>query len=240
MVRTKLALLGLCVAMIGTMAMYASTAQGSTLSWLILNSSHTIATELKAELIGKIDSSSIKLDTEVAGLTPLVTCNAFAFTSLFFAAAGQFIAAGAILLSGCVLVNHKEEKYNCTVKTGGSAVGTIKTGELKGGLVLVGSELLMKLEPTLGPTGNFATMRFEGAECPLPESNQLHGTLYLKDAQGFATKHKLEHLLESASPTALYIGGHSAKQLEITKIQGSIWVLLGGEHKGLEWSAMDV
>src|SRR6476469_9656292 len=138
MARTKLALLGLCAVVVGMMAMHASAAQGATLSWLVLNSAHTVATELKAELIGEIDSSSIKLNTEMAGLTPLFTCNAFAFTALLFAAAGQFIAAGAIILAGCVPVNHKGESYKCTVKSTGAPAGTIKSNELKGGLVLVG------------------------------------------------------------------------------------------------------
>jgi hypothetical protein len=240
MVRTKFALLGLCVAIIGTMAMYASTAQGSTLSWLILNSTHTTATELSAEVLAKTDSSTIKLNTEVTGLTPLIVCSSFAFAGVLFIAVGEIGPGALIILASCKVVNHKGEEYKCTVKSSGAVAGTIQTNKLKGKLVLVGSELLTKIEPESGPTGNFATIRFEGAECPLPESNQLHGTLYLKDAQGFATTHKLEHLFESASSTALYIGGHSAKQLEVTKIVGSIWVSLGGAHKGLEWSGMDV
>jgi hypothetical protein len=223
------------------MAMSTSTTQASTLSWLVLNSSHTTATELKAELKGEMASLSIIYHIEVAGFKALLVCKGIALLGAFFVANGNVGAGMKILQSACIVQNSKEEELKCTVKTTGASAGTIETNELKGELVLVGSELLTRIEPISGPTGTIATIRFEGEACVLPELNQLHGTLYLKDSEGFATTHKVKHLFESsAASTALYVGGHSAKQLEITKILGGIWISLGSGHVGLPWSGMDV
>jgi hypothetical protein len=242
MIRAKLGLLGLCV-MMGVLVTSVSAAHGSTLSWLILNSTHTTATELKATLAVKTDSQHLTLDGEVAGLKIALTCTNLALKGVNLELGGKLTEGGKIIFTGCKIYRTAPltEEYKCTAKTSGAAAGTIETGELKGELTLVGTELVTKIEPKAGPTGTFATLRFEGAECPLPELNQLHGTAFFKDCQSFQTTHKLEHLIESVSAlVAIFTGGHSAKQLEVTKILGSFWVFLTGVHAGLEWSGMDV
>jgi hypothetical protein len=247
MTRTKLGLLGLCAVVVGMMAMSASAAQGATLSWLILNAAKTVATELSAELAGKIDSTHLTLDGEVAGLKVAITCTAFTLKGVEIVPVGKLNEKGKVVFTGCKVYKTAplSEEYKCTVKTAGAAAGTVETNEGKGELVLHelaggGKEVLTKITALAGLEGTFATLRFEGAECVLPELNQVHGTLYLKDCQGFATTHKLEHLVEQGPLTSLYIGGHSAKQLEVTKILGSAWIFLAGVvHKGLDWSAMD-
>jgi hypothetical protein len=125
------------------------------------------------------------------------------------------------------------------VKSPVAAEGTIESRELKGALVLVEGQVQVKIEP-ISLASSLATIRFDGFECVLTEVNQLRGVIYIKDCLGFATTHKLRHLIEAGSSTLLYIGGHSAKQLEITKLLGSTFVELGGAHEGLEWSGMDV
>jgi hypothetical protein len=236
---------------VGIMSMSASAAQGATLSWLILNEAHTVATELKAELLAKPDTEHLELVGEVASLPVVVTCTGIELKGVFIEPVGKLNEGGKVVFTGCKLYKEKllVGLYPCTVKTAGAAAGTVETGEGKGALALhefknekgeVEKEVLTKVEPKAGPTGSFATLRFEGTECPFPEQNQVHGTLYLKDCLHLAVIHKKEHLVESnAALTALYVGGHSAKQLEITKILGSIWVRLGAAHKELEWSAMD-
>lgn len=243
MTRTKLGLLGLCAVVVGMMAMSASAAQGSTLSWLILNSAKTVATNLKAELTGKKDTEHLELAGKVAGLPVVVTCTGFTLKGIFLEPVDKITEGGKVVFTGCKVYKEKllVGLYKCTVKSAGAAVETVESGEGKGLLELVGTEVLTKIEPKAGPTGAFATIRFEGAECPLPESNVVHGTLFLKDCLNQAVIHKLEHLVE-AEPvnTKLYVGGHSAEQLEITKILGSVWIFLAGAHAGLEWSGMDV
>jgi hypothetical protein len=242
MTRTKLGLLGLCAVVVGMMAMSASAAQGATLSWLILDSTHTTATNLKAELAGKIDTKHLVLHAELAGLPILLLCTNFVLVGVFIEPVEKLNEGGKVSFTGCKVLNNKEEEaYKCTVKTAGAAAGTIETGEAKGLLELIGGVVKTKIEPKTGPTGTFAAIRFEGSECVIPEINQVHGTIVLEDCLGDPTTHLLEHLLQ-ADPvnTLLYVGGHSLKQLEITKLLGSIWVFLAGAHKGLFWSAMDV
>jgi hypothetical protein len=239
--RTKAGILSLCAIVVGIMSMSANSAQGATLSWLILNSSKTTATELKAELVAELDTA-ITIHAELPGGIPiLVTCTNPSLKGVNLETGGKLTEGGKIIFSGCKVFDKSGTEFKCTVKSSGAAAGTVETNELKGQLVLVGTELLTKIEPKSGPTGNFATVRFEGAECPLTEINQLHGTLFVNDCEGFATSHKTKHLI-AVEPvnTAMYVGGHSAKQLEVTKILFSIWLKVGGAHAGLDWSGMDV
>jgi hypothetical protein len=242
MVRTKIGLLSLCAVAAGLMAMSAGAAQGATLSWLILNSPKTTATELKAELVGEKDSEHLTLEGEAVGFKFAVTCTAISLNGANLEVGGKLTTGFKFVLTGCKVYKQAPltGEYKCTVKSAGAAVGTVESGKLKGELALVGTELLTKIEPESGPTGIFKLFRFEGIECPLPEDLIVHGVLYLKDCEGFATTHKLKHLVESAPPTALYVGAHSVKQLEVTKLLGSFWLKLAGAHSGLEWSGMDV
>jgi hypothetical protein len=242
MTRTKLGLLGLCAVVVGMMAMSASATQGATLSWLILNKAKTEATNLKAELATSADSAHMTLDGEVANLKIAVSCTGIALKGAFLEPVEKLTEGFKFVLTGCKVFQSPPltTEYNCTVKSSGAATGTIESGELKGLLELIGSDVLLRIEPKTGPTGVFKTLRFEGPECVLPELNQLHGTLYLKDCEGFPTIHTLEHLFVSSEPTRLYIGGHSLKQLEVTKFLGSFYIKLAGAHAGLSWAAMDV
>jgi hypothetical protein len=241
MTRTKLGLLGLCAVVVGMMAMSASAAQGATLSWLVLNASKTTATNLKAELAGEVDSPTLILHLRVSVFRILIICTGFSLKNTFIEPVEKLNEGGKVVFTGCKVFDEKEKEFKCTVKTAGAAPGTIETSEGKGLLELVEGQVLTKIEPKGGPTGSLATIRLEGAECVLPETNQVHGTLYLKDALGQATTHKVKHLVE-AEPvnTKLYVGGHSAEQLEVTKILISIWIFLASAHAGLEWSGMDV
>jgi hypothetical protein len=243
--RTKLGLLGLCAIVVGMMSMSAGAAQGATLSWLILNSAKTTATELKAELVGETDSSTLQLHGKVAnGLAVTVQCTVFTLKGVNLETGGKLTEGGKVVFTGCKAFEDKaatKEYTKCTVKSAGATAGTVETNEGKGELVLLGGQVLTKVEPKAGPTGNFVTLKFEGVECTLTELNQVHGTLYLKDCEGFATTHKEVHLVEpEPTNTALYLGGHSTKQLEDTKLLGSGWIKLGGAHVNLFWSAMDI
>src|SRR6476469_4120031 len=253
MIRTKLGLLGLCAVVVGMMAMSAVAAQDATLNLLILNAEKTTATELKAALTGKRASAHASLHGEVAGLKIAVTCTAFTLEGVNLELNGKLTEGGKVTFTGCKVYKAAPltEEYKCTVKSPLAATGTVASGEGKGELVLhtfakheIAKEvfeelkkLLTKIEPKAGPTGNFATLRFEGAECPLPEVNQVHGTLYAEDSK--ATMHELEHTIKEGPLTALYVGGHSAKQLEVTKILGEAKIALAGAHVGLHWAALD-
>jgi hypothetical protein len=259
--RTKLGLLGLCAMVVGIMAMSAGAAQGATLSWLVLNSDGTVNTEIKHEIIkdkdgtellvanllvevtGEKDSEHLTLDGEIAGLKVAITCTNFTVSKVHLSANGKLSEGGKVVFTGCGVYKEaplKEPIAGCEVKTLGTAFGTIESKEGKGELVLIGTKLLTKIEPLAGPTGTFASLEFS-ASCVLTSPSLVHGTLYVEDCLGQATTHVVKHLIQAdQTNTALYIGGHSAKQLEKTKVLGSAWVLLKGAHEGLKWSAMDV
>lgn len=242
--RTKLGLLGLCAMVVGIMSMSASAAQGATLSWLILNAAGTTATNLKAELKGQKDTEHLELTGVVAGLPVVVTCTNFSLNAIFIEPEEK-ASGGKVVFTGCKAYKEKllVGLYECTVKSvGATENGKIETEpEAKGLLELIEGSILLKVEPAGGPTGNFAKIKFEGASCPLTELNVVHGVVDFKDCEGFATTHKVKHLVEAnETQTKLYIGGHSATQLEKTKLLGSVWIELGAPHAGLAWSAMDV
>jgi len=227
--------------------MPASAVQGATLTWLVLDKNNANPTELKALLASEKDSAHLTLDGEVGNLKIAVTCTDPTFKGIYLEAKGKLTEGGKAIFTGCKVYKKAPltEEYKCTVKSPSAATGTIETGELKGELVLIESELQAKIEAKTGLTGNLATLRFEGSECVLTELNQIHGDVYIKDCEGFARTHKPKHLIESnGNSTNLYIGGHSAKQLEVTKILGSAWVKLandgiGSNHLELDWSGMD-
>jgi hypothetical protein len=248
MISTKLGLLGLCAAVVGMISVSSGAAQGATLSWLILDEKKVVATELKAELSTAFDSQHLVLHVKIDGMTGAITCRIMSLSLVSLELKGKLNDGGRATFIECGVYKKVplSEPFPCTVKSPGAPVGRIETGELKGELVLHtlasgGQQVLAKVQSKAGLEGNLATIRFEGAGCPLPESIVLHGTLYLKDFHNQATVHKAEHLVEQGPLTSLYLGGHSADQLAITKILGSAWIrLAAGDHADLEWSAMDV
>jgi hypothetical protein len=239
--RKKLGLLGLCAVVVGMMAMSASSAQAA-LSWLVLDKNGAALESLKALLEGEVDSEHLSLDGKVAGLPIAITCTNLMFKNFSLEASGKLTAGGKAVFFGCGVYKSAplSEPYQCTVRSPGSAAGRIETNELKGELVLVGGKLRAKVEPLAGLTGIIVTLEFNGPECPLPEINQVHGSVYIKDCEGLETSHLLLHLIEPDKElTSLYIGKHSVEQLTITKPLGSAWAFLVGEHALLKWAAMD-
>jgi hypothetical protein len=240
--RTKLGLLGLCAVVFGVMAMSASSAQAA-LSWLVLNSAGTTATELKAELVGEKDSPDITLLAKTLGIKIIFTCTNFELKGVNLEVGGKLTEGGKVKFTGCEAYEKGtlEVALGCGLHTTGTAAGTIETTEGKGELVLHtlaagGTEVLTKVEPkTAG--GAFATILTNGL-CSLPESNKVSGVLYLKDCEHLATTHAVKHLIEQGPLTSLIYGAHSVEHLE-TSLDGSGWVKLGGAHLGLKWSGMD-
>jgi hypothetical protein len=242
MTRSKLGLLGLCAVVLGMMVISAASAQAE--DWLVLNAAGTVATlieepggvlNLKAEVTGEIDTPKLTLLTHLVGLTVSLTCTNFTTSGIFLKGSGKLSEGGKVVFTGCTV-----SAAGCTVKSPGRATGTVESEEFKGEIVLHELEnktkdVLLKIEPkTAG--GSFLTLRFEG-ECSLPESNKLTGTIFFKDCEGFATTHKVKHLIEQGPLTSLSVGADTKEHLE-TGIDGSAWVKLTGAHLNLAWSAM--
>jgi hypothetical protein len=239
MTRSKLGLLGLCVAVLGTMAMFANSAQAA-LSWLILDATLTTATYLLAKVASERDNVDISLKTKLLGLVLTFTCTNSEPIGANLEPIGTVTEGFKIKFTGCEAYGAGTlgEPLGCQVRSAGQAVGTVVTEELKGGLELHAQStiLLFKIEPKVAG-GPLVTIKTEG--CAIPESNPVNGVVYLKDCEGFATTHRIKHLVEQGPLTSLYLGKHTVEHLE-TSILGSSWVLLGGEHNGRLFSGMDM
>jgi hypothetical protein len=255
MTRSRLGLMGLCAVIFGVMAMSASSAQAA-LSWLVLNSAGTTATELKAELVGEKDSEHITLLSKLlsGGINVAITCTNFELIGVNLEVGGLLTTGGKVKFTGCEAYEKAPltTALACKVHSAGQAVGVVESLKGKGGLVLheikVGEkEVLTKIEPEVGTT--FATFLTEG--CSLPESNPVNGVLYVKDCEALknekgealpcdknALVHSVKHLIEQGPLTSLWVGKDTAEHLE-TSVIGSAWIKLAGAHAGLKWSAMD-
>jgi hypothetical protein len=259
MIRSKLGVLTFCIVMLGVMAIFAGLAQASsfvklvldkdntlleiveagTSTWLILNSSGTTATELKALLVGEKDSEDLTVVTHLLGRLFWVTCTNFELVGVNLEKEGKLTTGSKIVFTGCEAYGKGPltEPLNCKLHSTGKAAGTIETNKLKGELVLHKGEskLLMKIEPEVAG-GTLKTFLTE--ECVMPESNSLKGRLYLEDSLEQITTHAVKHLLVQNPLTFLYVGTDTVEHLE-TSLNGSVWVKLGAAHTGLKWSAMD-
>jgi hypothetical protein len=242
--RSRLSLLGLCAVIFGVMAMSTSSAQAA-LSWLVLNSAGTEAKELKALVEGKNETLWLSLLEHVIGLRIELVCMKFTLAGINLEAGGTLTTGGKVRFEECEVWSLKangelETLLECKPHSSGLPAGTIDTNKGKGALVLHelaggGKEVLIKIEPEVGTT--FATILTEG--CALPEANSINGVIYLKDGEGKATVHALEHLIEQGPLTSLFIGKDTAEHLE-SAIDGSLWLFVSGAHVGLKWAAMDV
>ena len=245
MTRSKLGSLGLCAVVLGMMAISVASAQAVD-DWLVLNAPGTVATlieepggvlNLKVETTAEIEPSKLTLLTKLVGLKISVACTALTTSGFFLKGEGKLSEGGKVKFTGCTV----EGGGKCTVKSPGAATGTIETEELKGEIVLhelpgfVKDVFLKLLSKLFG--GGLVPFRFEGDECVLPESAKITGSLFLRDCEGFATTHKVRHLLVQSPLTELSVGADTAEHLE-TSIDGSIWVKLIGSHAGDAWSAM--
>lgn len=237
MTRSKLGLLGLCAVVLGMFAISTSSAQAA-LSWLILDGNHQNPKELKAVVLGEIDSSHLTLLTKLSGLMISITCTAFATENLNLEAGGTLTTGFTIVYTGCEAYSGDTlgTALNCGVHSSGTPVGTLLTNELKGILVLheEGGQVLTKIEPKTGTV----LLLILTSECVLPEDIPVNGVVYVKDCEGKATTHTVKHLVEQGPLTSLWVGKHTVEHLE-TSIRGSGWTKLGGAHLNLQWAAMD-
>ena len=253
--RTKLGILGLCAVALGMMAMSVSAAQGASLDWLVLNAAGTIATlvveeevagkkvvNLLASVVAEKDSADLTLLTKIIKLMISVTCTTPEFINVNLEKEGT-LSLGKVKFTGCLVYNGAGlgTLLPCTVSTGTTVAGTIEAENATSKLVLHeitggGKEVLIQVVPDVGTT--FATLLFKGSECPLPEVNEVKGSLFLKDCLKLATTHEIKHLVEQGPLTSLTVGADTAEHLE-TSLIGSVFAKLGGAHAGLKWAAMD-
>jgi hypothetical protein len=242
MIRSKLSLLGLCAVTLGMMAIGVGAAQASLFTWLVLDEGGTALESLKAELASEKDSQGLTLLTKLLGIKVAITCTTLKLVGVNLEAEGKLTTGGRARFEGCEGYGKGtlEEALVCKVHSAGTGSGIVETGQLKGELVLHelaggSTELLTKVEPKEGTS--LAVVLTEG--CILPESNPVHGSLFIKDSEGKAEGHNVKHLIAQGPLTSLYVGAHTTEHLE-TSTDGSVWVSLAGVHKSLAWAGKHI
>jgi hypothetical protein len=240
MLRSKLGLLSLCALALGLMA-FASSAQAAP-EWLILTvkdpeGPHVAKTaaELPAAINLELEENMGTLLTKLTGLAVSVLCTGASLQGAKLEGGGKVTEGFMATFTGCTVP--VPAGNICTVKSVGSAVGTILTLELKGQLQANGEVLI---QPKVAG-GAFVHLIFEGATCTLPTEVQqlINGVLWIKDCENMAELHLVKHLIIESREhgNTLFVGSDTAEHLE-TRLDGSAWTFLIGEHLGLLWGAM--
>jgi hypothetical protein len=231
--RSKLGLIGICALGVGLLGPGAVSGQAA--NWLILNSKGEVktGTELPATLEAEIDGVTASLDTHSVKVHLKSSCSKFSLIGGKLEAGGALTKGAKIKLEGCKVFNAATgtELSECGVKTPGAPFGTVESFKSKGQLQTNGE---IKLEPETGT--KFAELEYE-ASCTLPSPSPISGVLFLEDCEGKAATHLVKHLFKQGAGTSLFVGTDTAEHLE-TALVGSIWVFLGGEHKGFNWGAV--
>jgi hypothetical protein len=233
MLHTRLVLIGLCAVVVGLFGLGAVSAQAA--NWLILNSKGEVrtGTELPAELVGEVDGTSVSLDTHSVKFHVSATCSSASLIGAKLEAGGALTKGTKIKLAGCKVFDAATGKLmpECGVKTPGLPFGTVESLRSKGQLHANGEILI---EPEAGT--EFAKLEYE-AGCVLPSPTAISGAIFLEDCEGKAATHLVKHLFKEGAGTTIWVGADTTEHLE-SGLVGSLWVSLGGEHKGLQWGAV--
>ena len=247
---TKLALLGLCALVLGLMAFGTSAAQAEPgNAWLILKVKEKEPVLVKKPLLPVLgieieNKKALLLASVLNGTINLeIHCSAAQLIEVHLEEEGR-LSHGKVRFTGCeVLINHTPAP-ECKVHSAGSPVGTVETNKGKGLLQLhkfpkkvlaektdpEKNELVTVIEPLEGTA--FVTLLM-GEECVIGEEVSIEGKLVLKDCELKAEQHLVSHLIEEEPElTSLTVLDDPN-----ASIDGSAFVFLTEEHKGLEWGA---
>jgi hypothetical protein len=248
MTRTKLGLLGLCAMVFGLMAFSATAAQAEPeAKWLLAEKAPGtgLLNFLEAEIELKKDGTAeypYVLHSETIKVKFLFLCKDLKIAA---GAGGNpklivqgGISSGRVLFSGCLTDLNGAKSEACTPKDATEGVeGTILTKPIHSLLVLHiladGTKPdILKLLPDEGET--FAVVEL-GAACPIGTKIPVIGELALKDCEGLALVHLVEHLVEPFEPlTKLWTISKTAEH--VATLLGSAWGFLKGAHLGIKFS----
>ncbi len=240
MTRSRLGLMGLCVALFGVMAFGTASAQATVgAHWWILNSAGTVKTDaasLTAKLNLKVDTLPV-LHTKIAGATVLLECTGISLNKANLLANGSIgESAGNVKgvdfkFTGCITKINGATSAPCQPKSEGVA-GVILSKRFHGLIILhtEGVELI-QIIPDEGET--LATME-SSAECAIGAKVPIIGKLTFRDCLGQFKTHVVEHLWEAGQLTELW--AISKTEEHKMTILGSFWAFLEGVHAGLKWA----
>src|SRR5690242_15844656 len=131
MTRSKLGLVGFCVALLGVMTIGVSAASASLYTWIVLDTTGTALESAKAELVSEPDSKDLTLSTHISGLAVAITCTSLKLTGFSTEAEGKLAAGGRAFFEGCEAYGKGalEEPLKCHLHTAGTGSGIIETGQ---------------------------------------------------------------------------------------------------------------
>lgn len=198
--------------------------------WLVLDKSGTAldASKLPAAMGASIAGETLSLSSTISGSEVEVKCAAMTLVGVKVSEKGKLAASAKARFTGCGFWIAGKEAFECEVHSKGSSVGTIETDALKGEIVKVSEEAMVKVEPESGET--LAGLRL-GEFCPLGEEVPVKGVLYVKESGETASEHLVNHEFEVGSSTSLTALGNAAKA------SGKGIAFLTGEHLNSQWSA---
>jgi len=239
MIRSKLGLkaLGLCVLVVGLMALSAGAAQAEVGSSWFFNGAK-LAEALKPEVQATIENEMASLLTTLGGKKIHILCTALKLIgATIFNPNGQ--ALGKIDLSGCkffklITEGGATEEVKACTPTAEGVKGLIVTNFMKGLIELhepsAGvKEGIVKFVPETGTV--IASINL-GEECGFGETLKLSGSIGFKDCNKEFTVEKVTHLFEGALTNLVINEGTTAATLD-----GSVNVILNSAgHVGKTWS----
>jgi hypothetical protein len=238
MTRSRLGLLGLCVVMLGTMALSAGAAQAEVGSkWLFAQRppQTELVPFLESSLGFEADTTIVK-HTKIAGISVLFECKKMASVSATLKANGSIGNGAKIKYSECITKLNGATSAPCTPKAGGTETGVINSQplhalielhELVGGV----KDDLIKVLPDSGTTILIIEM---SSECAIGTKVPIFGNLTYKDCEGAFLTHLVKHLLEVGPLTELWAISKTAEH--VVTVLGSWWAFLTGAHEGMKWS----
>jgi hypothetical protein len=243
MTRTRLGLLGLCAMVFGLMAFSAAAAQAEVgAQWLLAEKAPgtKLVAFLEAEIGLRKETNGI-LHSKIAGIAVLFECTELSLVGNPKLKANGSISTGKIKFTGCDTFLNGVLSKPC-LPEGGGVADVIETLNLHALIILHKlasgevDDLLSVLPDDVNgkPSEVFAHIEL-GPECAIGENVLVVGKATLKDCEGLALTHLVEHLVELGPLTELWVTQNKTAE-HVATILGSAWGFLTGAHTGMKFS----
>jgi hypothetical protein len=245
MTRSRFPLLSVCILALGLLA-FASSAQAA--KWSV---SGTDAKELKTLVNAELgllvldeDPEGKKTLLEVASVGHLLTtvlgkkidisCTGLTLLGVNLEGEGKVTEGSKAQFTGCVTKIESVEQPACKPKSGGGALGTIITNEVKGVLKLhTGGVAIIEFLPKTGET--FVTFEL-GEKCSIGETLPIRGKVFIKSTvEGTSVdKAALSHFFQEGPLTELWVLNKTVEHT--ATLDGAGKATLAGAHASLSWN----
>jgi hypothetical protein len=225
----KLKALACSVLVVGVMSLISvSAAQGEAGANWRVNGTNVNSTLLPEVQVKELENSIGELlFTTKGGTKVAIGCKELDMFGVKFGPNGNIVSADYVKGLNCSTKLNGTTTANCKPRAGGEALGTIKSREMFGLMVLSGGVPVAQVKPVSGT--EIATIEL-GELCAIGETVPVAGVMTAKDCQGKFTVESVEHLIEQGPGTALTALGQPAT------LDGSAVVKLTGAHTGLKFS----